>query len=72
MNAVEIRAAILSYMTAKPGSVPNFSTVGGYSAASPVFDALKAEGAIVEGFRLSATGKRMSTLFTKEQAHLSA
>lgn len=63
MTTTEIKAAIVAYMTAKPGHIPNYKTVGGYDAAKPVFDAMRASGEIVEGIRLSPTGKRMFALY---------
>ena len=61
LTPAEIRAAIIAHFR-KTGRCPNYPTVGGYDAAYPVFEAMKAEGALVWATRLSKTGKRMNYL----------
>lgn len=72
MDRKTIKSNIIAYMTKNPGSVPNYATLGGYDAAKPVFTEMRDAGEIVEGYKLSPTGKRMTTLYLKEFSHLSA
>lgn len=61
MTKAEIRQAIISHLR-KTGSCPNYDTVGGYDAAKPVFDAMRADGTLVWTKQRSPKGRNMTVV----------
>lgn len=72
MTYQEFKTAVLDYMNQKPGSMPYWKTIGvDYCEGKPMIDRMYEEGLLIEGYKLSKTGRKMSTSFTKDTIHLS-
>lgn len=62
-----LREKIIEHFTKNPGVNVHFSTLGTtWSEASPIFEALFAEGVLVRRAVKSATGRNISKIFVGE------
>jgi hypothetical protein len=58
----EIRQAIIAHIQ-KKGSCPAFESVGtDWTEGNPIFEAMLAEGVLVETIRMSPKGRRMTVI----------
>jgi hypothetical protein len=69
---MNLEARILAYVANNPGRGANWTTLGTeYYEGSAAYAALRADGRLVDGFALSATGKKVRAAFVASDVGLS-